>query len=156
MAIAATQRFFEDYAVGMSDEFGAYEITEREIIEFARRYDPQPFHVDARAAGESIYGGLIASGWMTASIMMRLLVDHYVSRTASMGSPGLDELRWLRPVRAGDVLGVRVTVTAAKRSVSKPDRGVVWTSNEVIERRGGIVMTCKAMGMYRCRSLPQV
>ncbi len=155
MRVPATERCFEDYAVGDVDQFGAYAVTEQEIVEFARRYDPQPFHIDARAAGESIYGGLIASGWMTASVMMRLLVDHYVSRTASMGSPGLDELRWLRPVRAGDVLGVRVTVTAAKRSSSKPDRGVVWTSNEVIEQRGGIVMTCKAMGMHRCRSLPQ-
>ena len=152
MAIAATQRFFEDYAVGMSDEFGAYEITEREIIEFARRYDPQPFHIDPEAARASSFGGLVASGWMTGAAMMRMMVDHYVSPQASMGSPGLDELRWLRPVRAGDVLRVRITVTGAKRSASKPDRGVIWFDSAVLDQSDNVVMTCKGMSMYRCRS----
>lgn len=153
MSTPAAERFFEDYTVGMVDEFGAYEVTEQEIVEFARRYDPQPFHIDPEAARASVFGGLIGSGWMTGSIMMRLMVDHYISRTASMGSPGLDEIRWVRPVRAGDVLRVRITVTGAKRSASKPDRGVIWFENVVLDARSGdVVMTCKGMGMYRCRS----
>ena len=151
MSVAATERYFEDYTVGTTDQFGAYEITEREIIDFARRYDPQPFHIDPQAARESSFGGLVASGWMTGAVMMRMMVDHYISRAASMGSPGLDQIRWVRPVRAGDVLHVRITVTAAKRSQSKPDRGVIWFDNEVADQHGEVVMTCKGMGMYRCR-----
>ena len=146
-----TERYFEDYAAGAVDEFGAYPITEQEIVEFARRYDPQPFHIDPEAARSSIYGGLIASGWMTCSVMMRMLVDHYISRAASLGSPGLDEIRWIKPVRAGDVLRVRVTITGTKRSTSKPDRGTIWMTDEVLNQHGETVMTCKAMGMYRCR-----
>ncbi len=151
MRVPATERCFEDYAVGDVDQFGAYAVTEQEIVEFARRYDPQPFHIDADAARSSIYGGLIASGWMTGAVMMRMLVDHYISPVASLGSPGLDEIRWLKPVRAGDVLRVRVTITVAKRSSSKPDRGTIWMTDEVLNQRGETVMTCKAMGMYRCR-----
>lgn len=151
MSLPTTERYFEDYMVGAVDEFGAYAVTEQEIVEFARRYDPQPFHIDADAARSSIYGGLIASGWMTGAVMMRMLVDHYISRTASLGSPGLDEIRWLKPVRAGDVLRVRVTITGTKRSRSKPDRGTIWMTDEVLNQRGETVMVCKAMGMYRCR-----
>ena len=151
MSVPPSERYFEDYEVGVPEEFGAYEITEREIVEFATRYDPQPFHLDAAAARASIFGGLIASGWMTAGVMMRLLCDHYVSKASSMGSPGVDELRWVQPVRPGDVLRVRITPTEARRSTSKPDRGVVRSFTEVLNQRGEPVMTVRSMGMYRCR-----
>lgn len=145
------ERFFEDYAAGEIIEFGDHLVTEDEIVEFARRYDPQPFHVDAAAAGASHYGGLIASGWMTASVLMRMLVDHFISPLSSMGSPGVDEIRWLRPVRPGDRLRARVTVLDARRSQSKPDRGVLQILQEAINQDGETVMTIKGMGLYRCR-----
>ena len=96
--VPIAERYFEDYPVGEITEFGDYPVSEQEVVEFATRYDPQPFHIDAEAARDTIYGGLIASGWMTASCAMRMMVDHYISPLASMGSPGIDELRWIAPV----------------------------------------------------------
>lgn len=148
------ERYFEDYAVGEVVEFGDYPITREEIVEFASRYDPQPFHVDEQAATQSNYGGLIASGWMTAGVMMRMLVEHFVSRVASMGSPGVDELRWLRPVRPGDRLRVRVTVLEVRRSQTKPDRGAVLSLDEVVNQDDEVVMSVKGWGLYRARSQP--
>lgn len=148
------ERYFEDYAVGEVVEFGDYPITREEIVDFASRYDPQPFHVDEQAATQSNYGGLIASGWMTAGVMMRMLVEHFVSRVASMGSPGVDELRWLRPVRPGDRLRVRVTVLEVRRSQTKPDRGAVLSLDEVVNQDGEVVMSVKGWGLYRTRSQP--
>ena len=110
------ERYFEDYPVGEIAEFGDYPISEAEILAFAAQYDPQPFHLDQAAAAGTIYGGLIASGWMTASVAMRMMVDHYISPRSSMGSPGIDELRWLRPVRPGDRLRMRVSVLDARAS----------------------------------------
>ncbi|MCX5909260.1 MAG: MaoC family dehydratase [Deltaproteobacteria bacterium] len=144
-------RYFEDYVPGEVHESGSIEADEKEIIAFAQRFDPQPFHLDPVAARESIYGGLIASGWHTACLMMRLLVDHYISRVASLGSPGIDDLRWLKPVRPGDVLSVRVTILEAKRSRSKPDRGIVHSYIEVLNQDREIVMTVKTMNLLRCR-----
>jgi acyl dehydratase len=145
------QRFFEDYPVGEIADFGDYPVTEEEIVDFAKRYDPQPFHVDHEAARASIYGGLIASGWMTASCAMRMLVDHYISPLASMGSPGVDELRWLVPVRAGDRLRMRTTVLESRRSQSKPDRGMIRFHWNVLRQDGTSVMTMTGWGMYRTR-----
>lgn len=153
-SIPFKQRYFEDYRVGEVAEFGDYLVTEQEIIEFAKRYDPQPFHLDAETARHSIYGGLISSGWLTGSILMRLLVDHYISPLASMGSPGIDELRWPRPVRPGDRLRVRATVLEAKRSQTKPDRGMIQFLQEAINQDGEVVMSIRGWGMYRCRSMP--
>jgi acyl dehydratase len=147
-----TERYFEDYQVGEVIEFGDRLVTREEIVEFAQRYDPQPFHVDEAAAAKSHFGGLIASGWLTASIMMRMLVDHFVSRVASMGSPGIDELRWLRPVRPGDRLRVRVTVLEVRRSQTKPDRGAILSLDEVLNQNEEVVMSLKGWGMYRTRS----
>ena len=104
------QRYFEDYIIGESHTFGAISVEADEVIAFAKRFDPQPFHTDPEAGKLSIYGGMIASGWHTAALMMRLFVDHYLSHVASLGSPGVDELRWLKPVYPGDVLSLRVTV----------------------------------------------
>ena len=146
------QRWFEDYRTGLVLEFGAVRVDEAEVIEFARRYDPQPFHIDAGAAARGPYGGLIASGWHTGSIIMRLLVEHYLSPVSSLGSPGLDELRWLAPVRPGDTLSVRVTILAARRSQSKPDRGLVQALIEVLNQRREGVMSMKAINFVRCRA----
>jgi acyl dehydratase len=154
MTIPLKERYFEDYQAGEVLEFGSYTITQDEIIEFAQRYDPQPFHTDPKAAADSIFGGLIASGWLTGSVMMRLMVDHYISPLASLGSPGIDEVRWLKPVRPGDTLRVRVTVIDSRRSQSKPDRGVVYAQQEAINQDGETVMSIKGMALYRCRNVP--
>ena len=146
------ERYFEDYAAGETAEYGDYEITEAEIVDFARRYDPQPFHVDAEAARGSIYGGIISSGWMTASVMMRMMTDHFIPPCSSMGSPGIDELRWILPVRPGDRLRMRSAILETRRSQSKPDRGVVRISHEAINQKGEVVATFRGMGMYRCRN----
>ena len=147
----AEDRYFEDYLPGDVHEFGSITIGEAEIIEFARRFDPQPFHVDPEAAKGSVFGGLIASGWHTAGLAMRLLVDHYVSRVASLGSPGVDEVRWRKPVRPGDTLSIRVTVLESKLSRSKPDRGTIRSYVEVLNQDREVVMTWNGIGLIRCR-----
>ena len=147
----AEDRYFEDYVPGSVHEFGSIAVEEAEMINFARRFDPQPFHMDPEAAKQSIFGGLIASGWHTASLAMRLLVDHYISHVASLGSPGVDELRWLKPVRPGDTLSVRITLLEAQRSRSKPDQGFIRGSTEVLNQHGEVVMTMKSGGFVRCR-----
>ncbi|UDM49506.1 MaoC family dehydratase [Cupriavidus sp. MP-37] len=140
--------YFEDFEVGSRRELGSYLVTEEEILNFARQYDPQPFHIDKEAAANSIYGGLISSGWMTCSIMMRLLVLSTTGKSASMGSPGVDEIRWLKPVYAGDTLTVVLNVLDTRPSQSKPDRGIVHTQWEATNQRGELVCTVKGMGMY--------
>ena len=150
--IPAGERYFEDYPVGMVSEFGEIAVTADEIIEFARRYDPQDMHTDPLAAEHGMFGGLIASGWHTASMMMRLYADNYLPKAASIASPGIDELRWPRPVRPGDRLRVRVTVLEAHRSRSKPDRGMVRGLVEVLNQSGDVVMSLKSMNLLRCRS----
>lgn len=146
------ERYFEDYVPGSVQEFGSAAVAEAEIVEFARRYDPQRFHVDPEwAAAHGPFGGLIASGWHTAAIMMRLLVDNYLSAVSSLGSPGIDELRWMRPVRPGDTLRVRVSVLDAKWSRSKPDRGLVRSRVEILNQDRDVVMSLTAMNLVRCR-----
>ena len=137
------QRYFEDYVTGAVFEYGAIMLTEREIVEFAQRFDPQYIHTDPRAAADGPFNGLIASGWHTAAIMMRLFVDHYLSHVASMASPGIDELRWSRPVRPGDTLSIRVSVLEANRSRSKPDRGMVRSLVEVLNQNREVVMSLR-------------
>jgi acyl dehydratase len=150
--VPADPRRFEDYAPGAVFEYGPIAVTEAEVIDFGRRFDPQPFHVDPARAAQSPFGGLIASGWHTGSLMMRLLVDHFLPRKAGLGSPGLDELRWLAPVRPGDALSLRITVLEANRSRSKPDRGMVRSLIEVLNQRREVVMTVKAMTLIHCRT----
>ncbi len=152
MPIPLKERYFEDYSAGERHDLGAYPITEPDIVSYARRYDAQAFHLDPNAARQSIYGGLIASGWHTGSIMMKLLAEHFISPHSSMGSPGVDEVRWPRPVRPGDVLRLRVTVIDKRRSVSKPDRGLLRLRQECVNQRGEIVMSLTAMMFCRCRS----
>lgn len=140
-------RYFEDFEVGMTSEFGPRAITEAEIIDFAAQWDPQPFHLDGEAARASMYGGLIASGWHTGAMMMQLLTAHFVPRPGNLASPGLDELRWLRPVRPGDSLRVRLTVLEVRPSRSKPDRGLVRSRAEILDAEGSVVMTLVALNM---------
>lgn len=142
---ACSDRYFEDYIPGSVHEFGEVLVDEGEVLEFARQYDPQYFHTDPLRARDSMFGGLIASGFHTAAMVMRLLVDHFLSQVAGMGSPGLDELRWLKPVRPGDRLWIRITIQEAKRSRSKPDRGLVSSLVEVLNQGNETVMTFKAM-----------
>lgn len=145
-------RYFEDYAPGSLHEFGDISVSAEEIIGFAQRYDPQDFHTDPEAAAKSRFGGLIASGWQTCGLMMRLYSDHYLTKNASLASPGIDELRWLVPVRPGDILRLRVTVVEARRSKSKPDRGLVRSAIEVLNEKDEIVMTMTAMNLIACRN----
>ncbi len=144
-------RYFEDYVPGTVVEYGEIRVTEAEIVEFASRFDPQEMHIDRAAAARGRFGGLIASGWHTAAMMMRLFAEHFLPRTASLASPGIDELRWLRPVRPGDVLHIRVSVTEATRSRSRPDRGMVRTLVEVLNQDAELVMSLKPMNLIRCR-----
>ncbi len=146
-ATTIDDRYFDDYVVGATYEFGDIEINEEEIIEFADRYDPQAIHTDPAAAATGPFGGLIASGWQTGGLMMRLFVDHYLSRVASIASPGIDELRWHKPVRPGDRLSLRVTVVEVLPSRSKPDRGIVRSLIEVLNQDREIVMSMIAMNM---------
>lgn len=143
MSVPPAQRYFENYHVGMVDEFGEVAVTAEDIVAFATRYDPQPMHIGA--------GELIASGWHTAAMVMRLFVEHYLSKVATLPSPGIDELRWLRPVRPGDRLRVRVTVTDARLSRTKPDRGIIHSLVEVINQHGEVVMSQRPMNLMRRR-----
>ena len=156
LAVPVGERYFEDYVPGTVLEYGSISLREDEIIEFARRFDPQYIHTDPGAAAAGPFDGLIASGWHTAGVMMRLFVDHYLSHVASMASPGIDELRWQRPVRPGDTLSIRVSVIEAKRSRSKPDRGMVRSLIEVLNQDREVVMSLTAMNILRCRDLQGV
>lgn len=151
-AKAAQDRYFEDYEPGATYVLGQFSLNQEEIVEFARRFDPQPFHVDPKAAKASHYGGIIASGWHTGSCMMRLLVDHFLSPVASLGSPGLEEIRWSRPVRPGEVMTVRVTVEQARRSQSKPDRGLIHSRMEVTNEGGEVAMSVRGVNLTLCRT----
>jgi acyl dehydratase len=144
--------YFEDYIPGTVFEYGEIRVEESEILDFARRFDPQDMHVDPEKAARGRFGGLIASGWHTGAMAMRLLADNFLPKTASLASPGIDELRWLRPVRPGDVLRIRVSVLEATPSRSKADRGMVRTLIEVLNQDGEVVMSLKPMNIIARRS----
>ena len=145
-------RYFEDFQVGQVHELGSHQVTREEILAFARQFDPQPFHIDEDAARDSHFGGIIASGWHTAALCHRLLVKGVLEDSASMGSPGVDELRWLRPVRPGDTLSARIEVLEVTPSRSKPDRGSLRTRMEVRNQQGEVVMTEGAAILFRRRA----
>jgi acyl dehydratase len=132
-------------------ELGSYDFTAEGIVEFARAYDPQPMHIDPEAARGSIYGGLIASGWHTAGAYMRLLVDSVIGQSESLGSPGIDNLRWLKPVRPGDILRGRFSVLEARLSASRPDRGIVRSRGEMVNQNDELVMQVEAVNFFSCR-----
>jgi len=137
--------------VGDVSEFGPVTVTAAEIVEFAERYDPQPFHLHADAGAATPYGGLIASGWHTAALYMGMFVRGVLLDSASLGSPGVEELRWLAPVRPGDELRGRSTVADARASSTNPRRGTVFTTHEVVNQDGTVVMTMKARGFFARR-----
>ena len=141
-------RYFEDFAKGDEYHLATITVDHDEMVAFARRFDPQPFHVDEELAKESAFGELIASGWYTGSLFMRMYVDEVLHDAVSHGSPGVEELRWLRPVRAGDELTARVTVLDTWPSTKRDDRGTVLTLSEMINSSGEVVMSLKARGMF--------
>ena len=143
--------FLDDLEAGQVYQLGSRTLSEKEIVAFAEHYDPQPFHIDPEAAAETIYGGVIASGWQTACVFMRLFVDGLLSRSAAMGSPGLDELRWLKPVRPGDELEAKVEVLETRPSRSKPDRGLAKLRCVVADRSGAEVLTFVANVLFQKR-----
>ena len=146
--MSGTSWYFEDFYAGQEIPLGSRTVSEEEIIAFATQFDPQPFHVDHDAAAQSLFGGVIASGWHTCSMMMRMVVDGLMAAASSMGSPGVDKVRWILPVRAGDTLTVTYLTTAVKASASRPDRGVVWSTWQAVNQDGKLVCTIEGMGMF--------
>ena len=144
-------RYWEDFEIGEVVELGPVTVTEEEIVEFGRRFDPQPFHVDPAAARDSPFGGLIASGWHTAAIYMGMFVRGVLEGTASLGSPGVEELRWLAPVRPGDRLRGRTTITDVQPSSTTPGRGTIFGEHEVLNQDGVVVMRFRSRGFIARR-----
>jgi acyl dehydratase len=149
-AVLPRPRYFEDFALGAVYEFGSVTVTEPEIIAFARQFDPQVMHTDPKAAATGPTGGLIASGWHTIAMMMRMYADHYLPENG-LPAPGVDEVRWLRPVRPGDTLRMRVTIEEARLSRSKPDRGIIRPFSEVLNQHGDVVLTMRPINLVRRR-----
>ena len=143
--------WWEDFKVGERSEMGRHTFSEDEILAFGRQFDPQPFHTDPEAARATPFGGLIASGWHTCAVGMRLMVDQYIGRTASLGSPGIEDIRWLKPVLAGDTINAQVRVVDKKPSRSRPEMGSVFNQYEVHNQHGALVMTMKGVGLIRRR-----
>ena len=144
-------RYFEDFQIGDATDVGSVTVSEEEIVAFASRYDPQLFHVDPEAAKASAFGGLIASGWHTTALFMGMFVRAVLLESASLGSPGVEEIRWTAPVRPGDTLTGRTTITDVQPSSTNPGRGTVFTTNEVFNQDGERVMTLKARGFFARR-----
>jgi acyl dehydratase len=140
--------WWEDFKVGERFEMGRHTFTEVEIVAFGRQFDPQPFHSNPEAAKKSFFGGLIASGWHTCSVAMRIMCESYLKRAASLGAPGVDNVRWPNPVRPGDTLVFRREVIAARASTTRPGVGLVKHRWEAMNQRGELVMTMEGWGMF--------
>ena len=143
--------YWEDFRTGEVVEIGRHTFAQDEMVEFARQFDPQPFHTDPEAASRSFFGGLIASGWHTCAIGMRLMVQQYIGRSASAGSPGVENIRWLAPVRPGDTITYRRVILETRPSGSRPDLGLVRSRSEALNQRGEMVMTMEGWGLFRRR-----
>lgn len=143
---------FEDFHVGRRFESAPHTVTRDALIDFAEQFDPQPFHLDEAAAKDSFFGGLVASGWHTAAIAMRLLSDTFVHDSTGVGAPGIEELRWIRPVRAGDVLQLKATVLATRESRSRPDVGLVEFLFETFNQKSEAVMSQRNWIMFAKRA----
>ncbi|MQA61225.1 MAG: acyl dehydratase [Actinophytocola sp.] len=148
---AIDDRYFEDYHPGAVYEYGHLTVTEADILDFARQYDPQPIHTDPAFAETGPFEGLIASGWQSAGLAMRLLVDHYLSHVASLASPGVDELRWPVPLQPGDVVRVRTSIVESRLSQSKPDRGIVRTDVQLLNQEDKCPVSFRAMNFIMRR-----
>jgi len=146
-----TIRYWEDFKVGEVEQIGGRKVERDEVIDFASRFDPQPFHVDEAAAAKSMYGGLIASGWHTCAMVMRMMCDAYLLQSASVGSPGIDNLKWLKPVRPGDSIRAQRTTLESRASKSRPEIGIVRNLWEVFNQEGELVMTMEGYGMFKRR-----
>ncbi|WND01470.1 MaoC family dehydratase [Temperatibacter marinus] len=147
--------FYEDITIGDQSDFGSYEVTKEEVVDFATKYDPQPFHINEEIAKQSVFGGLCASGWHTGSMMMSMLVQHMMEEGfASMGSPGLDELKWLKPVMPGDILTVRQECIDKRESKSRKNIGLLKFKTEVFNSKGVTVMSVIANAMILKRMQP--
>ncbi len=140
--------FWEDFVPDVRELMGEVTVDLEEVVAFAKRYDPQPFHVDVQEAEKSIYGGIIASGWHTCSMVMRLMCDSYLVNSSSLGSPGIEEVKWLSPVYPGNVLSAFRTVVETRASASKPDRGIVKTFWEVENEKGQLVMSMIGINFF--------
>jgi acyl dehydratase len=143
--------YFEDVKVGDTERFGRYEVTREEIIEYARQFDPQPFHLDEEAGKASPFGGLIASGWHTGAMLIRMLNDHSIPRAATSGALGFDDLKWVKPVRPGDILSVETRVLDKAESRSRPEIGVVKVESRVLNQAGELKMSLVSIVLYRRR-----
>ena len=143
--------YFEDVKVGDTERFGHYEVTREEIIEYARQFDPQPFHLDEEAGKASPFGGLIASGWHTGAMLIRMLNDHSIPRAATSGALGFDDLKWVKPVRPGDILSVETRVLDKAESRSRPEIGVVRVESRVLNQAGELKMSLVSIVLYRRR-----
>jgi acyl dehydratase len=141
-------KYWEDFAIGERAELGRHTFTEQEIVEFGRRYDPQPFHIDVERAGRGPFGGLIASGWQTCAVGMRLMVEGYISQTVSLGSPGIDNIRWLKPVRPGDTVTYSRIVLESRASTTRKGVGLVKHRWEAVNQRAELVLTMEGWGMF--------
>src|SRR5687767_1681526 len=144
--------YWEDFREGEVREFGHKEVMREDIVRFAAEFDPQPFHVDDEAAARTMFGGLIASGWHTAAMAMRMMCDAYLLKSASLGSPGIEQLKWLLPVRPGATLRMRLTVLESRPMQSKPGVGLIRSRHEVLNQHGQAVMQMEGYGMFRRRS----
>ena len=143
--------YFEDVKIGDTERFGHYEVTREEIIEYARQFDPQPFHLDEEAGKASPFGGLIASGWHTGAMLIRMLNDHSIPRAATSGALGFDDLKWVKPVRPGDILSVETRVLDKTESRSRPEIGVVKVESRVLNQAGELKMSLVSIVLYRRR-----
>ena len=140
--------WWEDFKIGERAEMGSHTFSEEEIVAFAKQFDPQPFHTDPQAGRATPFGGLIASGWHTCAVGMRLMVEQYIGRTASLGSPGIEDIRWLKPVRPGDTLTYSRTVTESRASTSRAGVGLVKHRWEAVNQAGETVLTMEGWGMF--------
>ena len=148
----AFKYYWEDFKVGERLTLGSKTLSEEEIVGFAKEFDPQPFHVDKAKAEESFFGGIIASGWHTCSIAMRMMCDAYLNESASIGSPGVDNIRWLKPVRPGDTLRAERVILESRASSSKPDIGIVKSRWEMFNQHNEMVMSMEGISMFNRRT----
>ena len=148
---ASARLHWEDFVVGQVREFGRCEVTREAVLDFARQFDPQPFHLDDAAAASSLFGRLAASGWHTCAMAMRMMCDGYLLRSASLGSPGIERLAWPAPVFPGDVLHMRIAVIETRPLASRPAVGLVRNRSEVLNQKGETVLTMEGAGFFARR-----
>jgi len=144
--------YFEDITVGSTKTFGHYEVTREEVMQFAEAYDPQPFHLDDEAAAGTHFGRLSASGWHTCAMTMRMMVeDMKINQQAGLGSPGVDQLRWVKPVYPGDTLSCRSEILEKRRSQSRPEMGIFKSKSQTFNQNGELVLEMISNGLIRVR-----